>query len=101
MSKKHKQKSLEVMKTIIETSLKDLNNAPNIVDQMTGLANEQLVTLMEQLEESKEELVPAIAPAAPAIAPAAQNKRTRSNKPPTMMFRYCKSNDRGVVKAKA
>ena len=107
VSKKHKEKSLELMKYIISTSMEDFN-VPDTVDQMTEMADKQLdaimehlpeskeeeVVLMEHLEESKEEVVP-------AIAPAARNKRKRSNKPPTMMLRNCRNNDRGVVKAKA
>ena len=85
VSKKHKEKSLELMKYIISTSMEDFN-VPDTVDQMTEMADKQLdaimehlpeskeeeVVLMEHLEESKEEVVP-------AIAPAARNKRTRSN----------------------
>ena len=106
VSKENKQKSLELMKYIISTSLEDFN-VPDVVDQMTEMADTQLDAIMEHLPESKEEFVlmehleESKEEVVPAIAPAARNKRKRSNKPPTMMLRNCRNNDRGVVKAKA
>ena len=48
VSKRHKQKSLDLMKKIISTSLEGIN-VPGIVDKMTELADSQLDAIMEHL----------------------------------------------------
>ena len=70
------------MAEIIESSMKDMD-APEIISQMTQQASLKMNDIIDRLASTN------------------AKKRITNCEPPAMLLRNCRSNDRGVVKARA